>query len=103
GLSAPDGLRLVGLEAVDPNADLPAGGHLFAMDSRHVAENDQGWITSAAYSPHMNKSIALAYLTEGDQRHGELIEIANPVQGATLKATVVSPHFIDPEGERLRV
>ena len=103
GVAASDGLRLVGLESVDPNADLPAGSHLFAEGNRQVAENDQGWITSAAYSPHKQKSIALAYLTEGDQRHGEQIDIANPIQGATLKATVVSPHFVDPEGERLRV
>jgi glycine cleavage system aminomethyltransferase T len=101
-LSDADGWRLVGLEAVEADVDLPAGGHLFERGKPHQASNDQGWITSAAYSPHLEKSIALGYLLKGDQRFGEEIEIANPIEGATHKAKVVSPHFIDPEGERLR-
>ncbi|GAA0787584.1 sarcosine oxidase subunit alpha family protein [Roseibium denhamense] len=102
GLCDADGWRLIGLEAVEADVDLPAGGHLFERGKPQQASNDEGWITSAAYSPHLEKSIALGYLLKGDQRFGEEIEIANPVQGAILKAKVVSPHFIDPEGERLR-
>ncbi|MEM9629868.1 MAG: sarcosine oxidase subunit alpha family protein [Pseudomonadota bacterium] len=103
GLSGDDGLRLVGLEAIDPAVNLPAGSHLFAENSEKVASNDEGWITSAAYSPHLNKSIALGFLQRGSDRMGEQVDVANPLEGVTLKAKVVSPHFVDPEGERLRV
>ncbi|MEQ8779785.1 MAG: sarcosine oxidase subunit alpha family protein [Roseibium album] len=102
GLSSDSGLRLVGLEAVEPTQTLPAGGHLFTEGNHHIAANDEGWITSTAYSPHLQKSIALCFLERGSERLGEQIEVANPIEGATLKAKVVSPHFIDPEGERLR-
>ncbi|PHP68677.1 sarcosine oxidase subunit alpha [Zhengella mangrovi] len=101
GLSEADGLRLVGLEAMDGETALPAGSHLFAPGRPHDPGHDEGWITSAAYSPHLGRSIALAFLARGDSRLGETIEIANPLQGQTLRATVVHPVFIDPEGTRL--
>lgn len=101
GLSEDNGIRLVGLEAMGPE-DLAAGSHLFTKGTEQVAANDQGWISSVCYSPHLEKSIGLAFLTEGTARMGEIIEVANPIQGTTLRAKVVSAHFIDPEGERLR-
>ncbi|NVK35186.1 MAG: sarcosine oxidase subunit alpha family protein [Rhodobacteraceae bacterium] len=103
GLSSEDGVRLIGLEALDAESQLPAGGHLFEDSADEVVANDQGWVTSACYSPHLTRHIALAYLERGDQRIGEIIRIANPLEGQSISARVVSPHFIDPEGERLRV
>lgn len=102
GLSSDNGLRLVGLEAVESEQSLPAGGHLFSEGKQQIAAHDEGWITSAAYSPHLQKSIALCFLERGSERMGEEIDVANPLEGASMKARVVSPHFIDPEGERLR-
>ncbi|GGE48678.1 sarcosine oxidase subunit alpha family protein [Actibacterium pelagium] len=102
-LSDPDGLRLVGFEALDAEKPLCAGSHLFAKDAIETAAQDQGWLTSAAYSPHMGKPIALGFLKRGDQRLGEVIKAANPLEGSTVQVRVVSPHFVDPEGGRLRV
>ncbi|WP_306142164.1 sarcosine oxidase subunit alpha family protein [Roseibium sp. MMSF_3412] len=102
GLSAETGLRLVGLIAPDRETAIPAGAHLFNEGEQHLPGTDQGWVTSACYSPHVEKPIALAFLERGDARHGEDIVVANPIEGQTARARVVSPHFIDPEGERLR-
>ncbi|WP_413208050.1 sarcosine oxidase subunit alpha family protein [Rhodospirillum sp. A1_3_36] len=101
GLAGEDGIRLVGLESLD--GPLTAGSHLFTEGDRAEATNDQGWVSSAAHSPHLGKSIALAFLKEGDKRLGDVITVANPLQGQSVRAKVVGPHFIDPEGERLRV
>ncbi len=103
GLSAEDGIRLIGLEALSVDHPIPAGGHLFAPDLPHGLETDEGWVTSACYSPHLGKPIALGFLKRGSERIGEEIVVANPLEGVSLKARVVSPHFIDPEGDRLRV
>ncbi len=102
GLSDEDGLRLVGLIASDRETTIPAGAHLFREGAHHGPDTDQGWVTSACYSPHVEKPIALAFLERGDARHGEEVVIANPIEGMTVRAQVVSPHFIDPEGERQR-
>jgi sarcosine oxidase subunit alpha len=100
-LAREDGLRLVGFEAVGKDI-LPAGSHLFAEGAKQTPETDQGWLTSACYSPHLGKHIARGYIKGGSNRIGETVQAANPVEGTTRKARVVSAHFIDPEGERLR-
>lgn len=101
GLSKDDGLRLVGFQGFEKDVNLPAGAHLFTAGTEHSPANDQGWLTSSAFSPHLQAPIALGFLERGNDRLGELIEVANPIEGLTVKAKVVSPHFIDPEGERL--
>ena len=102
GLTAPDRPTLVGLKPVDPAARLRAGAHLLAPGAKPVAANDQGFVTSAAFSPTLGHSIALALLADGPARHGERIVVHDPVRGGDLDALVCHPVFVDPEGLRLR-
>ncbi len=98
-----DDYRLVGLTPVSADSTILAGAHLMNIGEIASAANDQGWVTSTAYSPHIGSSIGLAFLKKGDQRHGDVIRIVNPLDDGDIEATVTGPHFIDPEGERLRV
>jgi sarcosine oxidase subunit alpha len=102
GLIEPDTLRLVGLRPVDHSQRVLAGAHLMTKGTIANAANDQGYITSAAYSPNLGHSIGLALLKNGGARTGEVIEAVSPLTGLNVEVEVVSAHFIDPEGERLR-
>lgn len=93
---------LVGLQPVDPTSPVVAGSHLFTEGADRTTETDQGWITSACFSPHVGSGIGLGFLADGANRTGETIVAANPLQGQAVRVRVVSPHFIDPEGGRLR-
>ena len=64
--------------------------------------NDGGWLTSVVYSPHLGHQIALGYLKNGDTRLGERLRAVNLLAGTETEIEIVSPHFIDPEGDRLR-
>ncbi|SFJ70781.1 sarcosine oxidase subunit alpha family protein [Celeribacter neptunius] len=99
---AEDKRRLVGLKPIDGQQQIMAGSHLFTRGTAQETGTDQGWVTSSCYSPHLKSYIALGYLEEGDTRIGEQITAANPLEGKTLMAEVVSAHFVDPEGGRLR-
>ncbi|NVO28928.1 sarcosine oxidase subunit alpha family protein [Donghicola sp. C2-DW-16] len=94
--------RLVGLMPVEPQAQIPAGSHLFTKGAAQNMDTDQGWVTSSCYSPHLNSYIALGFLENGDTRMGEVITAANPLEGQSFEAKVVPTHFVDPEGGRLR-
>ncbi|MEX0504259.1 sarcosine oxidase subunit alpha family protein [Alphaproteobacteria bacterium LSUCC0719] len=100
-LVAEDGLCLVGLQAIDDDV-VTAGAHLFAEDTPVDPAHDEGYVTSAAWSPHLDASIGLGFITRGAARHGEIVRLLNPLEGRSAKARICSPHFIDPEGERLR-
>ncbi|WP_413203921.1 sarcosine oxidase subunit alpha family protein [Rhodospirillum sp. A1_3_36] len=98
-----DTRRLVGLVPVTATDPVVAGSHLFTEGAVQNTGTDQGWITSACYSPHVGSAIGLGFLTDGEARQGEVIIAANPLEGQAIRLRVVSPHFVDPEGGRLRV
>lgn len=102
GLVEPQGYRLVGVRPVDPKRRLTAGSHFLAMGAPATAEHDGGWLTSVVYSPHLGHAIALGYLKGGDTRMGERLRAVNLLAGTETEVEIVSPHFIDPEGVRLR-
>ena len=101
-LTREDGLALVGFKPVDPSVDLVAGAHFVDRGKPATVENDSGWMTSVCYSPNLKTSIGLGFLKRGQERIGEIVTAADPLRGRTTDVEVVSPHFIDPEGERLR-
>ena len=102
GMTDPHGYRLVGVKPVDPSKPLTAGTHFVATGKPATAENDGGWLTSVVYSPHLGHSIALGYLKGGEGRKGETLRAVNLLAGTEVEVEIVSPHFIDPEGARLR-
>ncbi len=102
GLSDPERQQLVGLKPVDATQTLRAGAHLVRRGASKVAANDEGYITSAAFSPTLGHSIALALLKNGPDRHGEIVTMHDPLRGGDVEAEVCNPIFVDPEGARVR-
>jgi methylglutamate dehydrogenase subunit C len=102
GLNRDDALTLVGFKPVSPAESFAAGSHLINRNDIANAANDQGYLTSVCFSPNLGHTIGLGYLKGGAARKGEVLRAVNPVQNAETLVEVVSAHFVDPEGERLR-
>lgn len=91
-LTSADRLALVGVRPVDPHVTLHAGALM----------NDQGHITSVAYSPMLGHWIGLALLSGGSQRIGERVRVCDPLRREDIEVEVTKPIFFDPEGLRLQ-
>ena len=102
GMNRQDTLVLMGFRPVDPAQSFSAGSHFINKDAVANASNDQGYMTSVAYSPNLGHTIGLGLLRNGGARKGEIIKAVNPLKGIETDVEVVSAHFVDPEGERLR-
>ncbi len=102
GLNEADDLRLVGFLPLDRGAQLTAGAHFIPIGAAAVAAEDQGYMTSVAFSPNLGHSIGLGLIQRGDQRIGEKVRAVDLVRDADIEVEIVSPHFVDPDGERLR-
>jgi len=102
GLNTENDLSLVGFKPVNPVSTLSAGSHFVRKGNAATTENDEGWMTSVAYSPSLECSIGLGFIQRGQDRIGETVDAADPLRGNSISVEIVSPHFIDPEGERLR-
>jgi sarcosine oxidase subunit alpha len=94
---------LVGLRPLDRSERLRAGAHLLPKDAETSAKNDQGYVTSIAFSPSLGHWLGLGLLANGPERHGEIVRAYDPVRDGDVLVEVRPPCFIDPQGERLRV
>ncbi len=93
--------RLVGLKPQNRSQRLSAGSHLIDRDKSATTGNDQGYVTSTAYSPALGHWIALALLKRGATRHGEVIRAVDLLRATDIEVEVCDPVFLDPKGERL--
>ena len=59
-------------------------------------------MSSVAYSPNLGHSIGLGFIKNGLSRKGEIVVAVDPLRNNNIDVEIVSPHFIDPEGKRLR-
>jgi sarcosine oxidase subunit alpha len=101
-LVAPDRQVLVGIIPVDLSMRLRSGAHLVARGSKPVAAADEGYVTSAVYSPTLGHWVGLALLKSGRSRHGEHIRMVSPLTGEDTTVEVTAPTFYDVQGVRVR-
>jgi methylglutamate dehydrogenase subunit C len=95
--------RFIGVKPVDPRHRLHTGAHLVARGVGVTAENDEGVITSTAFSPSCGHWIGLGLLSRGPERVGERVIAADPVRNNCIEVEVCAPCFVDPAGERMHV
>jgi len=97
----PDRKHLVGLLPVDPEALLPEGAQLVALDadlsSRPVPM--LGHVTSSYRSAALGRSFALALIKGGRDRMGEHV-LAPLAGGSILESVITSSVVFDPENRR---
>jgi sarcosine oxidase subunit alpha len=93
--------QFVGLEPIDPAQTIRPGGHLLIGAGRQPPAETDGWVTSACYSPSLERHIALGVLRDGRQKSGEILTLCDEEQRFLVK--VVSPVFYDPDNQRLNV
>lgn len=101
GLTATNRPQLVGVMPVDANTSFSSGSHILAKGAEATLENDQGYVTSSCYSPHLESTIGLALVSSGADRHGEEVLIWNGLRDEFTPGRLCSPVFVDPANERL--
>jgi sarcosine oxidase subunit alpha len=100
-LVAPDRPALVGLRPVDRTARLRAGAHVLPVGAAATAVNDEGYMTSVAFSPMLGHWIGLGVIARGPRRIGERVRAYDPVRNGDVEVEICNPVFFDPDGVRL--
>ena len=103
GMQDPDRPALVGLRPLDPSQAFRAGAHVLEKGAAATLANDQGYVTSALFSPHVGSTIGLALVRRGPERHGEEVLVWDALRDAMTPAVLCAPCFVDPENVRLHV
>ena len=92
-----DRKQLVGLLTDSPADVLPEGGQIVETLSDPPMRMI-GHVTSSYFSANLGRSIALALVEGGRDRHGESVKV--PLERTVLSARITEPRFFDPEGAR---
>jgi heterotetrameric sarcosine oxidase alpha subunit len=103
GLRDPNRHQLVGVMPLDPATSFRSGSHILAKDTEATLENDQGYVTSSCYSPHLGSTIGLALVRRGAERHGEEVQVWNSLRGEFTPGKLCSPVFYDPDNKKLHI
>ena len=101
-LNKKDKIELMGFKPIDETQSLKAGAHFISKGKQSTLDNDEGWLSSVVYSPTLGHSIGIGFIKGGKERIGEIVKAIDPLRNGELEVTVVSPHFVDPNGDRLR-
>ena len=95
----PNRLQLVGLRTMDPSYVLEEGSQLTTRPDPPPGTPASGHVTSAYWSAHLRRSIALALIANGRARMGGNLFV--PTSGGAIQVRIVWPVFVDPDGARL--
>ena len=66
---------------------------------RNQGRRSQGMVTSACFSPTLNRSIGLGLIERGFERKGETVTAFD--DGRTFDVRITDPAFYDPTGEKI--
>jgi sarcosine oxidase subunit alpha len=99
GLLAPGRLQLIGVRPLDRARRLRTGMQLV---TRAAATTSLGYVTSSTPSVELEGWVGLALLADGRARVGTRVLGASLIHGELEELEVVSPHFVDPENQRVR-
>jgi sarcosine oxidase subunit alpha len=92
----PDRYQLVGLEPID-GGELPIGAHLRGSG---VTTGSEGYVTSAGFSPVLQRWVGMAMLRAGRARLGETVTVIAGQRRYGARVTTLGSY--DMQGERLR-
>ena len=94
-------LEFVGLTPAKDGGALTAGAHVIDAGHSGAPAPTQGYVTSACYSPNLQRYVGLGLVRDGCKRLGETVNVYDDGQ---VNAAVISvPAAWDPKGERLHV
>ncbi|MEM7464047.1 MAG: sarcosine oxidase subunit alpha family protein, partial [Pseudomonadota bacterium] len=103
GLADPERMVFAGFKPVDLEDELSAGAHFIGINREAETANDEGWLSSACFSPALGHSIGLGFIKHGNERLAETVRAVDLLRGKDIEVEICAPQFVDPQGERVRV
>ena len=94
--------QIVGLVPIDKKTFIPEGSHL-VIDHRLKSPNPKlGHVSASCWIVENNNPFSLAILKDGKNKIGEKLYAVSPLKNISVQVEVVSQHYVDPDGKRVR-
>jgi len=97
-----DRQKVVGVVPVDKKTSIPEGSHLVKDANASLPNPKLGHISASCWSVEYNNPFSLAILKDGKNMIGQKLFAMSPLKNKSIPVEIVSSHYVDPKGERVR-
>ena len=97
-----DRQKIVGLIPADRKTSIPEGSHLVVDQNAKLPNPKLGHVSSSCWSVENNNPFSLAILKDGKNMIGKKLFAVSPLKNKSIEVEVISSHYVDHEGKRVR-
>ncbi len=94
--------KIVGVVPLDKKTMIPEGSHLVNDSNAELPNPKLGHISASCWSVEYNNPFSLAILKDGKKKIGKKLFALSPLKNKNIPVEIVSSHYVDPKGERVR-
>jgi len=94
--------KIVGVIPLDKKTMIPEGSHLVLDSNASLPNPKLGHISASCWSVEYNNPFSLAILKDGKKKIGEKLYALSPLKNKSIPVEIVSSHYVDSKGERVR-
>ena len=99
---AEDRQKVVGVVPLDKKTSIPEGSHLVKDANAKLPNPKLGHVSASCWSVEHNNPFSLAILHDGKNMIGQKLFALSPLKSKSIPVEIVSSHYVDPKGERVR-
>ena len=97
-----DRQKVVGVVPLDKKTSIPEGSYLVKDAKAKLPNPKLGHISASCWSVEYDNPFSLAILKDGKNMIGKKLYALSPLKNKTIPVEIVSSHYVDPKGERVR-
>ncbi len=98
----PEREKIVGVVPLDKKTMIPEGSHLVMDENADLPNPKLGHISASCWSVEYNNPFSLAILKDGNKKIGVKLYALSPLKNKSIPVEIVSSHYVDPKGKRVR-
>ena len=94
--------KIVGVVPIDKKTSIPEGSYLVENAKARLPNPKLGHVSASCWSVEYDNPFSLAIIKDGKNRKGQKLFAVSPLKNTVVPVEIVSQHYVDPDGERVR-
>ena len=94
--------KIVGVVPLDKKTSIPEGSYLVKNAKAQLPNPKLGYVSASCWSVEYDNPFSLAIIKDGKKRMGEKLYAVSPLKKISIPVEIVSQHYVDPDGKRVR-
>ena len=97
-----DRQKIVGVVPLDKKTSIPEGSYIVKDSKAKLPNPKLGHVSASCWSVEYDTPFSLAIIKDGKNMIGHKLFAMSPLKNKVIPVEIVSSHYVDPKGERVR-